>query len=216
MKNHTIYRSKHRLGLLLMALVGFLPLIHAQEDLTIRKLSQQMSSSCVELEYKYSFRKSGVNMNGEGQLAAQGLCWKLNGNGIEMYCDSTSIWVIDPSLKEVIIEPSMSETEQGYEVNPAMLLIRMEDMFKLRDSVTSSDGKAVVYILDPIADDTLNYLNVEVLKSDSTIRQATIALKDGDLIKIEVSSMKLTPKQSVGYFRPQRTFDSSWIVTDLR
>lgn len=196
--------------------MGFIPLLHAQEDLTIKKLSQKMASSCVELEYKYSFRKSGVNMNGEGRLAAQGLCWKLNGNGIEMYCDSSAIWVVDPSLKEVVIEPAMSESGQAFEVNPAMLLLRMEDMFKLRDAVVSADGKAVVYILDPIADANLNYLNVEVLKSDSTIRQATIALKDGDLIKIEVSSMKLTPKQSSEYFRPQRPFDSNWIVTDLR
>ena len=205
-----------RIGTLLIALAGIIPVLYGQDDLALKKLSQRMSDSCVELVYRYSYRKSGVNMNGEGQLVAQGMCWTLKGNGIEMYCDSTAIWVIDPSMKEVVIEPAVSVSANEYEVNPAILLLHMDDMFRLRDTVTSSDGKAMVYILDPVTKGTLDYLNVEILKSEPVIRHATIALKDGDLIKIEVSSMKLTPLRPVGSFRPQRVFDSSWIVTDLR
>lgn len=215
MKSFGISRAM-RIWTLLILFWGLSQVLYAQEDLTLRKLSQKISDSCVELSYKYTFRKSGVNLNGEGNLIAQGLLWRLDGNGIEMYCDSNTMWVIDPSLKEVVVEPAASEYNQEYEINPAMILMRLEDMFKLRDSVVSKDGKAIVYILDPVIKGKFEYLNVEVLKSDSTIRHATIALKDGDLIKIEVSSMKLTPMRSAEDFRPQRIFDSSWIITDLR
>ena len=200
----------------IVSLFSVCSVLNAQEDVTLKELSEKMSSSCVELSYKYTFRKSGINMNGDGHLVAQGLFWRVSGNGIEMYCDSKSVWVIDPSLKEVVIEPVVSDSVQEYEVNPAMLLLRLDEMFRLRDSVTSKDGKTVTYILDPVVSGKIEYLNVMVLKSDSTISQATIALKDGDLIKIEVSSMKLTPRITDEAFRPQRTFDSTWIVTDLR
>ena len=64
--------------------------------------------------------------------------------------------------------------------------------------------------------DRIEYFNVEVAESDLSIRNALVGLSDGSLIKIEVSSMKLTPVRPVEDFRPRTIFDSSWIVTDLR
>ena len=155
-------------------------------------------------------------MSGAGELAAQGLFWKLVGNGVEMYCDSSALWVVDPNLKEVVIEPAVTESEESYAVNPAILIVRMDKMFKLRDAVDSKDGKSVVYIMDPVAKGKFEYLNVELLKSDASIKGAVVALTDGNRIDIKVSSMKLMPLRTVEDFRPLKQFDSSWIVTDLR
>jgi outer membrane lipoprotein-sorting protein len=75
---------------------------------------------------------------------------------------------------------------------------------------------SVKYVLKPKSKSDIDYCNIELFKSDAMVRRAAIALSDGTLIKIEVSSMKLTPVLPVEDFRPRSIFDSSWIVTDLR
>jgi outer membrane lipoprotein-sorting protein len=68
----------------------------------------------------------------------------------------------------------------------------------------------------PVKATDVEFLNVDVYTDSAMIRDMSFALKDGTLVKIEVSSMKLTPKVSDEAFKPQTVFDSSWIVTDLR
>lgn len=190
--------------------------LSAQDAALLNKFNRDVSGSCVELSYAYSFRNSGVTVSGSGELTSQGLFWKLIGNGVEMYCDSSALWVVDPNLKEVVIEPAVTENDESYAVNPAILIVRMDKMFKLRDAVYTKDGKSVVYIMDPVEKGKFEYLNVELLKSDASIKGAVVALTDGNRIDIKVSSMKLIPLRTVEDFRPLKQFDASWIVTDLR
>lgn len=188
----------------------------AQDNGALDKLYENLSNSCTEMTYTYSARSSGVQLSGEGTLIAQGLFWKLKGNGVEMYCDSTSMWVVDIAHKEVVIEQAASDSDGGYTVNPAMLLVRMNEMFKVREVRDSGNGKTIIYLLEPVGKSDIEYMNVGVTASGSSITDAEIALDDGNMINIKVSSMKLTPVRSVECFRPEKVFDSNWIVTDLR
>ena len=188
----------------------------AQDSSLLERFYKGVSASCVEMTYKYSVRLSGVNNLGSGKIAAQGLMWKMEGNGVEMYCDSSSIWVLDPSLKEVVVEPAADGADVQLQTNPASMLVRLQELFSIRESRQTEDGKAMLYILDPKSKGSMDYFNIEILKSDASVRAASLALPDGTLIKIEVSFMKLTPMRSVEDFRPLTVFDSSWIVTDLR
>ena len=142
--------------------------------------------------------------------------WKVEGNGVQMYCDSASTWVIDPSSKEVVIEPASSDPSETVITNPALMLSMVHSLFTITESLPTEDGKAVAYVLSPKGESAIDYLNLEILKAGAAVRNAWVVFDDGTLIKIEVSSMKLTPKVSDGMFRPQTVFDSSWIVTDLR
>ena len=157
-----------------------------------------------------------MDYKGEGTLLSQEMMWALNGNGVQMYCDSQDIWTIDPQAKEVVIEPAPEDERAQWMSNPAVIFSRLSALFKVNESLTSPDGKAVIYVLKPMEDSDIDFCNIELLKSDASIRNASVALSDGTLIKIEVSSMKLTPKTSIEAFRPHMSFDSSWIVTDLR
>ena len=197
-------------------LLLFPSVLYAQGDTLLRKFYKSVDDSCVEFEYKYSVRISGVNQTGSGTLTAQGEFWKLNGNGLEMYFDGTSQWIIDPSMKEVVIEPVAEGQDNQIQTNPSYLFMRMQELFLVRETRDTADGMAVLYILTPKKKTDIDYFNVEILKSDASVRSGVVALNDGTLIKIEVSSMKLTPKLSVEEFRPQSKFDSSWIITDLR
>lgn len=188
----------------------------AQNTSLLDRLYAKMSDSCLEMSYSYDARISGVHNQGSGLLRSQGLMWEMDGNGVTMYCDSKSVWIIDPTMKEAVIEPLQEEESSQWISNPAVMLSRMKDMFKVTESLESQDDKAVVFVLEPLNKGYIDYCNLEIFKSGNSIRRATIALSDGNLIKIEVSSMKLTPKVSDEEFLPRMEFDPSWIVTDLR
>ncbi|MBQ6688212.1 MAG: outer membrane lipoprotein carrier protein LolA [Bacteroidales bacterium] len=185
---------------------------HAQN--LIDTMYTKVMESHVELVYSYSFRMSGVNNVGQGILSAQDDLWHVDGNGIQMWCDGSSMWVVDPSLKEVVIEPAVLEAD--YLSNPALLFTRMDDCFNVRMARSSADGDTMLYVLEPKHSGDIDYCNIEVFKDDASIKSATFAMTDGNLLNIEVSSMTFSPKRPHTSFRPQTSFDSSWIVTDLR
>ena len=202
--------------LIAVALFCFAQILSAQNVRLLDKLSERISKSCLELDYSYSVRISGINNVGQGHLQCQGYMWKMVGNGVEMYCDSTSVWVVDPTNKEVVVEPAEVEEKVQLQTNPAVLFVHMKDFFTVRESRKIDSQGTVLYILDSKQKGDIDYFNVEIVESDQSIRNAVISLSDGTLIKIEVSSMKLTPIRLIEDFRPHIKFDSSWIVTDLR
>ena len=188
----------------------------AQDQSLIDRFYAGVADSCLDISYSYSARVSGILNNGQGHLCAQGLMWRVKGNGVEMYCDSKSLWIIDRSMKEAVIEPAADENAAEWLSNPALIFSQLQGHFKVSESISVQGGQSVIFVLKPLDNSGITYCNLELMKSDASIKNATVALSDGTLIKIEVSSMKLTPKVSVEAFRPHIDFDSSWILTDLR
>ena len=186
----------------------------AASDGPVDRLYKSLSSSFVEIVYNYSAEVKGVRIVGNGTLQVQGEMWHNNGNGLEMWCDGSTVWTADHSLKEAVIEPVYED--ESIASNPALMFVRMQDMFKVVNSLDSKDGKAVIYILKPVEDAPVEYFNVEVRKSDSTIRSASFAMDDGSAVQINVQSMSVKEKRSATAFRPSQIFDSSWVVPDLR
>ena len=204
-----------RILTILLILVPML-VASAQDQSLINRFYNGLSDSCLELSYKYVVNLSGTVNEGEGCLYSQGLMWRMTGNGAEMYCDSSSVWILDHAMKEVVIEPVAEASASEWLSNPAVIFSRLKDHFKVTESISSKDGQSILYILNPLSNSDISYCNLDLMKSDASIRNATIALSEGTIIKIEVSSMKLTPKVSVEAFRPHMYFDSSWLLTDLR
>lgn len=186
----------------------------AASDGPVERLYRSLSSSFVEIEYTYSAEVKGLKVIGNGTLQIQGKMWHNDGNGLEMWCDGSTVWTADHSLKEAVIEPVYEE--ESIASNPALMFVRMPDMFKVVKSLDSKDGKAVIYILKPVEDAPVEYFNVEIMKSDSSIRSGSFSLDDGSAVQIDVQSMSVKEKRSATAFRPSQIFDSSWVVTDLR
>ena len=198
-------------------LLSVLPeLTYAQESDLLNKVTRSMASSCTELTYTYAVSLSGTDNVGDGNLALQGQKWSLVGNGLEMFCDSVSLWIIDPDAKEVVIEPVDHSSDFNAFTSPAVIFARLHELFQVKSVVPSDDGQTLIYVLKGNTVKDIDYINLEILKKDQVITSCTVALADGSLIKIKVSSMKLTPKRSIEDFRPHSDFDSSWIITDLR
>jgi len=140
----------------------------------------------------------------------------MEGNGVKMYCDSVVVWIMDQSSKEVVIESADAGASAEYMTNPAVMFMRIGELFDTVKVLDKDDGRVALYILRPKNSGKIDYLNVEILKKDALLMNGEFAMKDGTLVKVRVDSMILTPLRPVSAFRPDRTFDSSWIVTDMR
>lgn len=188
---------------------------HAQTDELLDRLFTRFDSSCVELEYSYVTNMSGVRIDGDGHIVVQDSMWRNEGNGIDIWCDGKTVWTADVMAEEVIIESVDSEGATEL-TNPALLFVRMDEHFNVSKVVDGPDGSSRIYILEPKTDFGMEFFNVEVRKSDASICSGSFALADGNSVKITVASMKNIEKKPVTFYRPSQTFDSSWIVTDLR
>ena len=88
-------------------------------------LRQKSSDECVYVEYEFSTVISGIKTKGEGVIHIQGNSYHMSGNGVEIFCDGTSTWLIDEAAGEVMIESATSK-DAGYLANPVMLLMDIE------------------------------------------------------------------------------------------
>ena len=139
---------KHLCGYIFTALLLFWAgALSAQDTKLLDKLYSDMSSSCVEMTYTYETEVSGVKAVGEGKLDVQGDMWTMTGNGIQMWCDGKTLWVADPSLKEVVIEPASGEDDGAILTNPASLFVRMQELFDMVRALESPDGKSVTFFM---------------------------------------------------------------------
>jgi hypothetical protein len=188
---------------------------YAQDDTLLDRLYEKFADSCVELEYSYTSKISGVNITGQGKLQIQGNMWHNEGNGVDIWCDGKTLWTADLAAEEVVID-AVSDAPEEDLTNPALMFVHMKDLFNLKQVVESADGKAYIFILEPIHEMDIDFFNVEILKSDASIRSGSFALSDGNKFNVKVSSMKQIQKKPATSFKPSQTFDSSWIVTDLR
>jgi hypothetical protein len=72
-----------------------------------------------------------------GILLIQGDCYRAVGNGMEIYCDGTTRWSVDPVSKEVYIEPA-NGLEELLEYRNSLSALKISDLkyLPLSDDLT--------------------------------------------------------------------------------
>lgn len=190
--------------------------LKAQENTPLARFYDNLLSSCVEFDMSYSIRMSGVKLDGKGVLELQGDSWILAGNGMEIRCDGKTLWTVDPESKEVVIDSLSDDVTAGIIINPAVMLINMRELFSLREVLPTKEGKSLIYTLYPKAESEVSFVNMEILKGDSSLKQLTFSMEDGTSAVVNISSTKSGKKKPAEYFSRSVNYDSSWIVTDLR
>jgi hypothetical protein len=119
---------------------------------------------------------SQTRVQGEAEVMLQGNAYMMRGNGIEVYCDGTKVWTVDPSLKEVYVE--------------------------------QVGNAGVNAFLDPTSADI-------VFDAAGNPISASFVMQDGlkvDLKILSATKSKIKPENA---FRPQVSFGSDWIITEL-
>ena len=109
----------------------------AQDTGLLGRMCADFSDSCVEMECSWSMRLSGASTKGSGDMRIQDNMWFLSGNGVEMWCDGKSTWLLVLALKEAVIEPVQVEAE--YISNPALIFIRLQELFLVNTSRRTED-----------------------------------------------------------------------------
>lgn len=190
--------------------------LKAQENTPLARFYDNLLSSCVEFDMSYSIRMSGVKLDGKGVLELQGDSWILVGNGMEIRCNGKTLWTVDPESKEVVIDSLSDDITAGIITNPAVMLINLRELFSLREVLPTKEGRSLIYTLYPKAESEVSFVNMEILKGDSSLKQLTFSLEDGTSAVVNISSTKSGKKKPAEYFSRSVNYDSSWIVTDLR
>lgn len=108
------------LFLILLTAAGSVP-----QPSLLDSVRQKSEEECVAVDYEFTATMSGVKTSGEGKVRIQGNSYHMSGNGLEIYCDSETTWMIDGSAKEVFVESAESQSA-GYLANPALLLMNLE------------------------------------------------------------------------------------------
>ena len=175
------------------------------------KLCDALSSSCVTMKCSYHMLVSQTRIHGDVVVTVQGEAYTMQGNGIQVYCDGSKVWTVDESIKEVYVE-SVEELTSNSLANPAALFMHLGTSFDVASS--SESGGRSSYRLR--AKDDCGVLSADlVLYPDGKPASAVFALQDGLKVNVTVESMSIEKTRPEDDFRPQVTFGSDWIVTEL-
>lgn len=209
-------------NILIASFLTFLSgMVYSQDTSLLDRLYEDFSSDLVTLDISYVLEMASADMVGEGTVEFQGNAYRLSGNGIEVCCDGKDVWLMDPAAKEVYIEP-VSDGVDAFIQNPALLFTGLNENFKVVNvkeggHIREPGVKDIVYDLIPKVSCGIEECSIQ-LKKDGTLYYGTFLMSEGqaDIIRVKVDSIKKSDRKDISYFRPTRSFDSSWMVTDLR
>lgn len=179
---------------------------------SMNSLRQMLSTGAVSVELEYDLTVPGALVTGKSTLLLQGQMYHVHGNGLDVYNNGKTIWTVDDSAREVIIESS-ADVSEDYRGNPVLLLSRMDDFFVVKSYKTIQSQTE--YHLEAVSDCGISKADL-LLASDGTLVRGVFSLDDGNVLTVNVISMKKTEESPVSSFSPQIKFGSDWIVTDLR
>ena len=87
----------------ILILVALLPLTAAAQRYTLDTVAAHLRTDRISLQYACTIAQPApVQLSGD--LLIQGDCYRAKGNGMEIYCNGTTRWTVDPESKEVYIE----------------------------------------------------------------------------------------------------------------
>lgn len=100
----------------------------------VAEIASHLGTDRISLHYDCTFTQD-TPLKLSGTLTVQGDCYRASGNGMEIYCDGTTRWTVDPQSKEVYIETSGG----------------LEELLPYRDSLTELKLSEVKY--QPLSED---------------------------------------------------------------
>lgn len=198
----------------------------AQAQTVLERFTAAMKDHCVTFSYTYS-ESSDVPVQSSGTVKVQGDAFIVNGNGLEIRCDTKTRWTADEKGKELVIESCNAGGSP--QDNPALLAGSLGEHFRTVSSSSAvSDGKKLVGVVLSPETGMLDIALLTVYFDESgfrspdgkifpTIDKAAVKLKSGVEVTFAIHSMAFSKKVPLTdfVFDTART-DSSWIVTDLR
>lgn len=183
----------------------------AQDTSLLEKLYAGFASHCVAMDCEYTAVIDGISSKGECKVEVQGTSYRMEGFGLDVYCDGESVWILDSMAKEAIAEP-VSDDSFSYMSNPALLFRDMDKVFTVASATASGNG--MKYHLTARRSCGISKA-ILLIDNDAVLKTAEFTMDDGSRMKINVLSMQTLPFKSKDSFIPA-DLSSDWIITDLR
>ena len=183
----------------------------AQNNVLLERLYDTFASNCIALDCTYSIESDVVPVKGQCKIEFQDTSYKMKGSGLEIFCDGASVWILDAGVMEAVIEP-VSDDSHTYMSNPALLFRDMDQMFSVSGS--SSAGSVMRYRLSAQKPCGVRTAVLDI-DTDAVLQKAEFTMDNDCVIKIDVKSVTVMPKQENSAFAPGK-ISSDWVVTDLR
>lgn len=178
----------------------------------LEMLQGKFSAGAVSIVAEYELTVQNMPVAGSSEVLVQQDMYHVKGNGLEVYCNGLSVWTIDDSSKEVVIEPCAGPV-QGYMENPVLLLAELGDFFEMKSD--RRVGNDTEYVMDAVKDCGIVSAKL-IVSPGGIVRSGIFIMEDGTEVAVKVKSMKKTEERNPSFFSPDRKFSSDWIVTDLR
>lgn len=138
-----------------------------QQPSLLHSLIEKANAESISVDYEFATTISGFKTVGEGVIQIQGNSYHMVGNGMEIYCDGASTWVIDEAAMEVMIE-SAASADAGFLANPVMLLMNIEE----NALSYKAEGDKIFIQLDPetMLEITIRSITSEAIKKPEAFR----------------------------------------------
>lgn len=101
-----------------LILCGLCVAAAAQGTTSLEQLCAKMSDKASALNYSYTLSMSGVKTVGEGTVTTQDNAYVLKGNGMNIYCNGSTLWVMDVAGKEILIDSVAQGADAYLSQNP--------------------------------------------------------------------------------------------------
>ena len=191
------------------------------DGFSLEKLEEKINSSEISFSYTYSAARGNITMSGKGKALLQGEAFRLEVDGMEVYCDGVTMWTLDREAEELVIE-HYDGLHAGLAANPAVLLCRVSEFFCVDSQLVAEYGgvKALKVDLEPVSDSGFDsvtlYFGYAAVESDILLG-ASIVTSDGIVTDFRIVDFEYGSEGDLSRFGfDTSSLDDSWIITDMR
>lgn len=184
----------------------------AWADGVLDAFSTKAASSYVTFDFSYELKADiAMNLSGKGEVF--GNSFHIITQDLEIWCDGSKRWIVDPIAKEVIVE-SISSSEDVYAMNPALFITNASKSFNLQSSGNTQFKNKSYHrvVLVPKSDSTIE--TIKLYFNASELQWAQVESSDGSINEFELKNIKFDTDGKLLKFDTS-SLDDSWIVTDM-
>ncbi len=190
---------------------------------TLSDFIEKVSGSLVSFDYAYSMPSGKTKMTGSGKVRVLGSSFRMEGNGLEIWCDGKTRWTVDRISEEALVE-SVDDSGDSFSTNPALMISSVDDAFtETSFGASKFGGKAVdASVLSPKikgrGSKDLSGLKLFFKSGTRTLVGARVELNDGTVSDFTISNIRFEDgsAQKESFRFDEKTLGSSYVVTDLR
>lgn len=190
---------------------------------TLDAFVSKVSTSLVSFDYSFTMPTRKGKVTGNGAVKVLGSSFRVDGNGLEIWCDGKTRWTIDRVSEEALVE-LVDDSYDSYATNPALMISSVDDAFREVSFGTSKfEGKVVdVSALSPVnkGKGSMDISSLKLFfKSGTTVLTgAEVTLNDGSVSYFTISNLRFEDagKSKESFRFDEKTLESSYVVTDLR